>query len=96
MEHLTIKQAAKELKFHHSTVRKHLLEWKFFQMPGSRVWRVRRSDLERVKEIMNNPDRLALSVEEVKLCRSTKEEKYTGLLSLPRVAKELDVLLAQK
>ena len=97
IEHLTINQVAKELNCHPNTVRQHLADWGFFKMAGSKVWRVSRIDLDRVKKQANNADRLALSVEEVTLCRSTKEQKTVrgGLISQPQAVKELDALLAQ-
>lgn len=97
METLTIKQAAKSLNCHPNTVRNHLIEWGFSQMPGSRVWRVEKSRLDLMVKGSNNSGRLALSVEEVTLCRSTKEKKTArgGLISQRQVEKELDALLAQ-
>ncbi|MGX2974914.1 helix-turn-helix domain-containing protein [Ursidibacter arcticus] len=96
-ETLTIKQVADYLQMDYQTVFKHRFRWGFFRMEGSNVWRITKSGLEKAQKRSNNADRLALSVEEVKLCRSTKEKKVTtgGLISQPRVVKELDTLLAR-
>ncbi|MDY5106923.1 helix-turn-helix domain-containing protein [Actinobacillus minor] len=93
---LTMKETAEYLGCHYQTVYKHRQEWGFFKMKGSKIWRVLKSDLDLHKEKANNPDRLALSVEEEKLCRSTKETKSIGLLSQRQAVRELDALLAQR
>lgn len=96
-ETLTIKQVAKHLNLSQSAVRNHLSDWGFFKMKGSNRWLIHKSDLDLLKKRANNDDRLALSVEEVKLCRSTKEQKTVrgGLISQPQAVKELDVRLAR-
>ena len=96
MEALTISQAAEYLNCHYQTVYRHRKNWGFFKMAGSKVWRVTKSELDLHKEKANNPDRLALSVEEVNLCRSTKMTKSIGLISQRQAVKELDALLAQR
>lgn len=97
METLTIRQVADHLNLSQSAVRNHLYDWGFFKMKGSNRWLIHKSDLDLLKERANNTDRSALSVEEVKLCRSTKEKKAVrgGLISQPRVVRELDDLLAR-
>ncbi|MCR1837601.1 helix-turn-helix domain-containing protein [Pasteurella caecimuris] len=96
-ETLTIKQVAKYLNLKERTVRNHIYDWGFFKMTGSRVWRIHKSDLDLLKKRSDNADRLALSVEEVQLCRSTKETKMArgGLISQPQAVKELDAQLAR-
>lgn len=96
-EYLRIKDVAKELKLSVRTVRNHIHQWGFFRMKGSRIWLIKRSDLDLLKKRSNNTDRLALSVEEVTLCRSTKEKKTVrgGLISQPQVVRELDARLAR-
>lgn len=94
-EILKISQAAKYLDCHPNTVRNHLSEWGFWRMPGSRIWRVRKSYLDLIKEKSNNIGRLALSVEEITSCRSTKDKTRGGLISQPQTEKELDDLLAR-
>ena len=93
---LTMKETAEYLGCHYQTVYKHRQAWGFFKMKGSKVWRVLKSDLDLHKEKANNPDRLALSVEEENLCRSTKETKSIGLLSQRQAVRELDALLAPR
>lgn len=97
MEHLTINQVAKELNCHPNTVRQHLADWRFFKMAGSKVWRVARTDLDRVKKQANNDRGLSLSVEENKKCRSTDEKQMArgGLISQPQTARELREALAR-
>ncbi|WP_075290674.1 helix-turn-helix domain-containing protein [Histophilus somni] len=96
-ETLTIKQVAKHLNLSQSAVRNHLYDWGFFRMKGSNRWLIHKSDLDLLKKRANNSDRLALSVEEVTLCRSTEEQKmaHGGLISQPQAVRELDALLAQ-
>ncbi|MCQ9124322.1 DNA-binding protein [Rodentibacter mrazii] len=96
-ETLTIKQVAKYLNLKERTVRNHIYDWGFFKMAGSRVWRIHKSDLDLLKKRSDNADRLALSVEEVQLCRSTKETKTArgGLILQPQAVKELDAQLAR-
>lgn len=93
-EVLTISEAAAYLKCHYQTVYKHKEDWGFFKMEKSAIWRVLKTELDKRKKTENNTDRLALSVDEVNLCRSTKETKSIGLVSRHRAAKELDALLA--
>lgn len=92
---LTIKEAAEYTGYSPKTIRNHTSDWRFFKMPNSRIWKVRKSDLDLIMKGENNTDRLALSVEEVKLCRSTKEKtvKHGGLISQPQTVRELDALL---
>lgn len=96
---LTVKEASKFLNVSEGTVRKHLHEWGFFRMIGSRVWRIKESDLEKYKQQGNN-DLQVVSVgrKKDKLCRSTKEKKAPsgGLILLRQAAAELDVLLKQQ
>ncbi|MFC2552787.1 MAG: helix-turn-helix domain-containing protein [Rodentibacter sp.] len=94
-ETLTIKEVAKLLKMSPSAVRGHLSEWGFFRLKGSRVWRINRTDLDKIKIKGNNPDRLALSVDEVKLCQSSNAAKHIGLISQPQAVVELENLLAR-
>lgn len=97
IEHLTINQVAKELNCHPNTVRQHLADWGFFKMAGSRVWRVKRSDIDRVKKQANNDRGVSLSVEEKRKCRSTDEKQTVrgGLISQPQTARELREALAR-
>lgn len=97
-ETLSIKQAAKHLGMCYSTVYSHRLDWGFFQMKGSKLWRIHKSDLEQLKKRSNNTGRLALSVDEVTLCRSSNEMKpaHGGWILPHQTAKELDALLAQR
>ncbi|MFK5238163.1 helix-turn-helix domain-containing protein [Glaesserella parasuis] len=60
-------QVAKELNCHPNTVRQHLADWGFFKMAGSKVWRVKRSDLDRVKK---NKRIMTVGY----LCRSRRKE----------------------
>ncbi|WP_324681546.1 helix-turn-helix domain-containing protein [Bibersteinia trehalosi] len=94
---LSIKQVAQHLGMDYNTVYHHRFNWGFFRLKGSKLWRINKSDLEQLKKRSNNTDRLALSVDEVQLCRSSNEKKtaHGGLISQPQAVKELDALLAR-
>lgn len=94
-ETLTIKEVAALLKMNPSAVRGHLGEWGFFKLKGSRGWRILKADLKKIKVKGNNSDRLALSVDEVKLCQSSNAAKHIGLISQPQAVVELENLLAR-
>ena len=55
---LTIQEVADLLNLSYSTVFAHRLKWGFFQMEGSRAWRVFREDLDRCRKRKNNVIRL--------------------------------------
>ena len=94
-ETLTIKQAAKYLNMSEGAVRNHVTDWGFFKLPGSNAWRVEVAHLDKIKIYGNNLDRLALSVDEVKLCQSSNAAKHIGLISQPQAVVELENLLAR-
>ncbi|GAB1661259.1 DNA-binding protein [Mannheimia haemolytica] len=95
METLSIKQVANILNVSYWTVFNNRHRWGFYQMDGSRLWRVDKSNLDLLKKRSNNDRGLALSVGEEKLCRSEKEVTSITLTSTPLVEKELDALLKQ-
>ena len=94
-EILTIKQASKYLNMSESAVRNHLIGWGFFQMPGSRVWRVHRSYLDKIKKQGNNPRESTLFVSNKRgnLCHSTNGRAVTTLILQRKLAAELDARL---
>lgn len=47
---LTIKEVADLLNLSYSTVFAHRFKWGFFQMEGSKAWRVFREDLDRCRK----------------------------------------------
>ncbi|MCI5763149.1 helix-turn-helix domain-containing protein [Actinobacillus porcinus] len=98
---LTIQEVADLLNLSYRTVYSHRFRWGFFQMEGSRVWRVFENDLEKCRKKKNNVIRLVRSANNkkeggVEICRSIKEEISIGSTLPPRVASELDRLLAPK
>lgn len=106
MEHLTINQVAKELNCHPNTVRQHLVDWGFFKMESSAVWRIsrenferakRRASIDQIKKRSDNDRGLSLSVEEKRKCRSTEDKQTArgGLISQPQTARELREALAR-
>ncbi|MDA3977680.1 DNA-binding protein [Gallibacterium sp. AGMB14963] len=92
---LSLKKAAKLLDMSYDAVYNHRHKWGFFKMPGSRLWRIYYSDLEKIREKQNNVCRLEMQVgDKEKQCRSTKKKMvYGGLISGHRADKELDALL---
>ncbi|WP_373766345.1 helix-turn-helix domain-containing protein [Glaesserella sp.] len=94
---LSIKQVAKYLNLAQNTIRSHAIEWGFFKMPGSRVWRINKNDLDRIKKRFNNSLRVDLvgCTNKDTLCQSTKDKTapYGGLISQHQVGRELDALL---
>ncbi|WP_077500273.1 DNA-binding protein [Rodentibacter rarus] len=93
---LTIQEVAKELNISESSVRKHRLEWGFFRMEGSRIWRVYPSDLVKNRRKENNIRRLCVQVgdSEKKKCRSEKTNSAYGKSILPRrAASEFDAVV---
>lgn len=91
-ETLTIKEVAALLKMSPSAVRGHLSEWGFFRLRGSRVWRILRSDLDKIKEQGNNPRESTLFVNHKRgnLCHSTNGKAVTTLILQRQLAAELD------
>lgn len=95
---LTIKEVADLFKLNYSTVYAHRIKWGFFQMEGSRVWRVFPDDLENARKKKNNVIRLVRSATNKQgdeQCRSIKETMSIGLTLPHQVANELDRLLAR-
>lgn len=94
-EILTIKQAAKYLNMSESAVRNHLIEWGFFQMPGSSAWRVDKAHLDKIREQGNNPRESTLFVSNKRgnLCHSTNGKAVTTLILQRQLAAELDARL---
>ncbi|TYB22525.1 helix-turn-helix domain-containing protein [Aggregatibacter actinomycetemcomitans] len=95
-ETLTIKETAAYLKMSVSAVRWHLSEWGFFKLPGSRLWRIRKADLDKISKQGNNQRESALFVSNNKrgaLCRSTNGMAATTLILQRKLAAELDARL---
>lgn len=94
-ETLTIKEAAKYLNMSESAVRNHLTNWGFFKLPGSRVWRIRKADLDKIAKQGNNPRESTLFVRKKrgKLCHSTNGMAVTTLILQRQLAAELDARL---
>ncbi|MGF7433089.1 helix-turn-helix domain-containing protein [Pasteurella bettyae] len=93
---LSLQQVAKLLNMSYGAVYNNRYRWGAFQMAGSRVWRIYKSDLEKNRKKQNNVCRLEMQVgdKEDKRCRSTKNQMVSGgLISGRRVDKELDTLL---
>ncbi|WP_439239100.1 MULTISPECIES: helix-turn-helix domain-containing protein [Lonepinella] len=95
---LSIQEVADLLNVSYITVYAHRLKWGFFQMEGSRMWRVFRSDLENNRKKQNNSSRLCVQIGdspmENKLCRSEKTNTVFGKLTLPHhSANDFDVLV---
>ncbi|QIA76702.1 helix-turn-helix domain-containing protein [Rodentibacter caecimuris] len=93
---LTIQQVAKELNISETSIRKNLINWGFFRMEGSRVWRVYPSDLVKNRRKENNMRRLCVQVgdSEKRKCRSEKTNSAYGKSILPRrVASEFDAVV---
>lgn len=97
---LTIKEVADLLNLSYSTVFAHRLKWGFFQMEGSRAWRVFREDLDRCRKRKNNVIRLVGLTDKKDggkdRCQSTKEAILIGSTLQHRVANELDAALGLK
>lgn len=79
---LTIKEVADLLNLSYSTVFAHRFKWGFFQMEGSKAWRVFREDLDRCRKRKNNVIRL-VGLTDIKnggknKCQSTREEVHIG------------------
>ncbi len=94
-EALTIKQAAKRLNLSYSTVYQQRLNWGFFRMNGSSVWRIYPSELDRNRQEMQNTSRLGVLVgDKEKKCRSEKTKMASGKLISPhRTASEFDAVV---
>lgn len=97
---LTIKEVAHLLNLSYSTVFAHRFKWGFFQMEGSKAWRVFREDLDRCRKRKNNVIRL-VGLTDIKnggknKCQSTREEVHIGSILQHRVANELDEALGLK
>ena len=94
-ETLTIKEVATLFKMSPSAVRGHLSEWGFFRLRGSRVWRILRPDLDKIKEQGNNPRASTLFVRNNSgnLCHSTNGTAVTTLILQRQLAAELDARL---
>ncbi|OOF50703.1 helix-turn-helix domain-containing protein [Rodentibacter trehalosifermentans] len=93
---LTIKEVAKELNIGETTIRKNLLNWGFFRMAGSKIWRVYPSDLEKNRREENNMRRLCVKVgdSEKRKCRSEKINSAYGRSISPRqAASEFDAVV---
>ncbi|KAA6209288.1 DNA-binding protein [Avibacterium paragallinarum] len=96
-ETLTISEVASKLKMSYGAVYAHRFHWGFFQMEGSRVWRVSKTTLDQKRQKTHNVCRLDDQVgDKEKLCRSEKMNSVYGRSILPhRAARELDALLKQ-
>ncbi|HHF5142753.1 TPA: helix-turn-helix domain-containing protein [Haemophilus influenzae] len=98
---LTIRDVAKCLNLSETTVRKNKLKWGFFQMEGSRMWRVFKSDLDRNrnrKKAENLSDLYAKvgDTQEKQKCRSAKIKMACGKSILPhQAASEFDAVVKQ-
>ncbi|WP_147285444.1 helix-turn-helix domain-containing protein [Phocoenobacter uteri] len=97
-EALSIQEVADKLKMHYQTVYEKRHKWGFFQMEGSRVWRVYPSVLEQKRKKQASIGRL-VSITDLmgeQQCHSTNENQVSGgLVSQRHQAKELDALLKQ-
>ncbi|HHY1073104.1 TPA: helix-turn-helix domain-containing protein, partial [Haemophilus influenzae] len=96
---LTIRDVAKCLNLSETTVRKNKLKWGFFQMEGSRMWRVFKSDLDRNRKKAENLSDLYAKVgdtQEKQKCRSAKIKMACGKSILPhQAASEFDAVVKQ-
>ncbi|BFU60731.1 MULTISPECIES: helix-turn-helix domain-containing protein [Rodentibacter] len=97
---LTIREVADLLNLSYNTVFAHRLKWGFFQMEGSRVWRVFREDLDHCRKRKNNVIRL-VGLTDTKnggkdRCQSSREAMYIGSTLQHQVANELDEALGLK
>ncbi|WP_077064997.1 hypothetical protein [Mannheimia massilioguelmaensis] len=93
---LSLQQVAKLLNMSYGAVYNNRYRWGAFQMEGSRVWRIYKSDLEKNRKKQNNVCRLEMQVgdKEYKKCRSIKNRMVSGgLISEHLAVKELDTLL---
>lgn len=93
-ETLTIRDVARCLNVSENTVRKNKKKWGFFQMEGSRLWRVFESDLDRNRKKEEDTSRLCAQVGdklEKRKCRSEKTKMACGKLTSPhRMASDFD------